>query len=126
MPIGGQMANLVAGGLVATLLPAGPAVLGLGRATLAPGVELPLAATTGAVMVEVETGEVEVWTGSRTAWVRRDATGSLADESAPTLEPGDGALIAPGEGVMLRNTEEAPVTVLVATVLPASPGAAAS
>jgi hypothetical protein len=125
MPIGGQMADLVAGGRAATL-PAGPAVLGLGRATLAPGVELPLAGATGAVIVSVEAGDIEVWAGGGTPWVRRDATGMLGDESSPTLAPGDGALVAPGDDVLLRNAGDAPATVLVATILPATQAAAAS
>jgi quercetin dioxygenase-like cupin family protein/predicted ester cyclase len=104
-------------GNVPTKLPGGPAVLGFGRATLAPGGTFPVAAP-GAALLAVEAGELSVAIAAGTVWRRHGADGTIATTSRRLLEAGDAVLVEPGADTEVRNAGDGPLVRLVVTLTP--------
>jgi mannose-6-phosphate isomerase-like protein (cupin superfamily) len=104
-------------GNVPTKLPGGPAVLGFGRATLAPGGTFPVAAP-GAALLAVEAGELSVAIAAGTVWRRHGADGTIATTSRRLLEAGDAVLVEPGADTEVRNAGDGPLVLLVVTLTP--------
>ena len=100
-----------------TKLPGGPAVLGLGRATLAAGGTLPVAAR-GAALLAVEAGRLNVATTAGTVWRRHGADGTLATTGRRLLAVGDAAFVEPGASAEVRNAGDSPLVLLVVTLTP--------
>jgi hypothetical protein len=107
----------VAGGRT-TGLPAGPARVAVGRATLAPGSELRALETTGPALLCVEGGTLGFTTSDGAAWETRGPDRASTEQGEGMLAVGDGALLQPGSGIVLRNPGDEPVVVLLVTILP--------
>lgn len=104
-----------------TALPSGPAVLGLGRATIAPGAVFPVA-TPGAALFVVEAGDLSLARTNGTVWSRR--FGAITTATDGTFRPGDAVTIGPGASGELRNAGTTPLVLLVVTITPVDPTAA--
>lgn len=105
-----------------TALPAGPLAAAVGRATLAPGAELPVDAADGPALVYAEAGTLGLESDGVEAWIRRGGTGVSGEVAAGALGAGDGALLRLGAAATLRNVGDSPPAVLVLTILPAAGG----
>lgn len=107
----------LAGGLT-TAFPAREAAVAIGRATLAPGAAVAFAAGEGPALLSVATGTLGLEATGGTAWVRRAVNGGSSDVTGGLLAAGDGALVAAGTPLSLRNPYAEPVVVFVVTIAP--------
>jgi mannose-6-phosphate isomerase-like protein (cupin superfamily) len=115
-------ATEVAGSLLTTW-PSGPAVLGLGRATIAPGASFPVA-TPGAALFVVEAGTLSLARADGTVWSRRSADGAITTATDGILRPGDAVTLGPGASCDLRNAGTTPLVLLAVTITPVDPNGA--
>jgi predicted ester cyclase/quercetin dioxygenase-like cupin family protein len=114
----GMTQETLAGGMQATL-PSGSARIAIGRATLAPGEELPTHQTAGPELVAVEGGRLGLTISGEPAWIRRGDSFALTGETAATLTATDGALVPVGSLAAYRNDGEDPLALLLVTISPA-------
>jgi quercetin dioxygenase-like cupin family protein len=91
---------------VSAVLPSGPAVVALGRLTLAAGADLAPDSANWPRLAVVEAGTLGLAT---------------ADGPATLRAAGQGAIVPAGTGTTLRNAGEGPLVVLLVTIAPASP-----
>jgi predicted ester cyclase len=106
----------LAGRMPATL-PSGPAQVGLGRVTLAPGASLRVHAP-GVALLAVEAGSMSLAISDGTAWSRHGADGAITTDSDGTLRAGDAILFEPGAAGEVRSVGDAPLVLLVVTITP--------
>lgn len=99
-------------------LRSGPATLGLGRATLAPGSTRPVDAT-GAAIFLVETGTLDLAAVNGAIWSSLPSDGTKTAAVNGILGPGDAVAIGPGGRGELRNATAAPLFLRVITITPA-------
>lgn len=105
----------LAGGSV-TNVPPGTTTMGIGRMMLSPGAWLSSLMTPGPLLLLVESGTLDFALPTGTAWVRSGANGASTNRAAGSLQAGDGALLAPGATVSLRESGDAPAVVLIVAV----------
>ncbi len=115
----GLIVRPLAGGRT-TPLPAGPAGVALGRATLEPGAAFSTHALAGPALLAVEAGSVGLEVDNGVAWVTRGSPRSSGDVEAGWLAAGDGALLRPGTAVAVRNVGDEPLVILVLAIAPAT------
>jgi predicted ester cyclase len=106
-----------------TALPSGPVRLGLGRATLAPGVTLPAAAS-GVALFAIEAGSSSLANTGGTVWSRRGLDGTITTATDGTLGPGDAVVLEPGSAGEVRSAGATPLVLLVVTITPTNPSPA--
>ena len=102
-------------------LPSGPAVLGLGRATIAPGATFAVASP-GVARVAVESGRVSLASSAGTVWSRHGADGWVTTARDRILGAGDAIVFQPGASGELRNADDTPLVLLVVTITPVPDG----
>lgn len=127
--------QLLAGAIVAAI-PTGAVEIALDRVSLAPDAELPTAARLGAAIAYVESGSLWlVPTAGAVEYARAAAAApsSTVGRMRPvalgaevTMTAGASVVLPPGSAVAARNGRNAPVTLLVLEVRPASPSSTAA
>jgi hypothetical protein len=96
----------------------GRATARLGRVTLAPGAALPPLATSGSLLLSVETGSADYAATNGAAWVRNGTNGASQEMTTGLLAAGDGALLSAGVAITFRNTGDVPAVVWLLTLVP--------
>jgi hypothetical protein len=94
----------------------GPVLISTGRATLAPGARLAWEEPAGAVLLHVETGNLDLATRGGSTWVRPAAGGVAQTHGLATLAAGDGALIGAGTDGEVRNAGDGSAEILIITL----------
>jgi predicted ester cyclase len=112
----GVVVTDLAGSLPAALS-GGPARLGLGRATLAPGAVLPVRAD-GIAVVAVEAGVLGLAKTAGLVWTRRAEDGAVTTATGGIRTAGDAVVVEAGAGGELRNAGDVRLVLLVATISP--------
>jgi hypothetical protein len=95
----------------------GDSVLGIGWIVLAAGTALPLLVTSGAVLIAVDTGPVDVTAIGGEVHGYRIGSGPWAGHAA-TLQPGDGASFTSGTGGLWQTGADDPAILLVLAIAP--------
>ena len=117
LPPGGVTRSPQALGPAAAISPS--AVVRVGRMTLGPGTELPSHPAAGPELLVVEGGTLVLTADQELAWVRHGSDPESSGTHLASVEMGDGATVSPGAVATYRNASQAPVTVLLLTILPA-------
>jgi predicted ester cyclase len=113
--IAGASTVVLAGGAPAGVTPR--SVCSIGRLTVAPGSTLAWSAPGGPALLVVEAGTLGlVLPDGGTAWVRRGSDGRASAQDQAALAAGDGALLARGAAVEVRNSGGESVLLTVVTL----------
>lgn len=116
----GAVLQPLAGGVVTTM-PEGPAVVAIGRMTLAPGAALPAFETAGPLLLTVDRGALGLSAAGDMAWVNRGVRGWSTHMEHGEVRSGHGAFLHAGTAVALQAHGSEPVVVTVVSVLPKGP-----
>lgn len=112
-------------------LPSGSVAVTLGHVTLAPGVTVPLTTTTGATLMVVESGKLEMSMTAGGTWTQRGGDGTtlaigrfnpqVAFPPTTTLAARDAAVMGAAARGVIRNTGQTPLALLVVALTPDHP-----
>jgi hypothetical protein len=113
-PVAGQPATLALG--LSASLPAHPLTISLARVALAPGTQIAAHPVTGAELLALERGQLEISAGAATAYVYKPETGGLTLLANPVLVAGQGLFLDRGTTASYAAAGTEPVTMLLVTI----------